>query len=529
MRVLIVDDDPNTIEMIKTTMKWDEMGVTEILCSYNGIHAKQILQSKEPEIVLCDIEMPLCDGMEVLKYVYENNIVTEFIFLTCHDSFEYAKKAIEFNAMGYLTKPFKLEEITAVIMKAIVKVNNRMSHNELIHKEYIWRKNQDMMGNSLLWAIFQKTVPNNKEKLKNIINIRNINFDVDEKVYLVYAGINKRKPSTNEYKEADYFYILRHLTLELINNQFDFKNAVEYTLEPYNVILLVVKESEATKDLLIDRCEKLISVSKTYMDTKVVCMVGNLIDCEELADTKKEMDALFHQEANYSRKVINYSDIRNTTELEAGGINFERILKALRNKEKVSLVNYIRDFIEDSMKAGTLNSYTMNLIHQDLLQIFYGYLQEHNIQADKLLHDRVAIQMNVAAEYSTFDMIKYINYMYDRILDLISEMQQTTTIVTKAKIYIQQHFTEDIDRNDVANSVFLTPNYLSKLFNKETGLTIRDYVNQLRVDEAKKFLNSTSKAISTIAMDVGFANVSYFSTVFKKYSGCNPDTWRKIN
>jgi two-component system response regulator YesN len=110
---------------------------------------------------------------------------------------------------------------------------------------------------------------------------------------------------------------------------------------------------------------------------------------------------------------------------------------------------------------------------------------------------------------------------------LIYEVQQTSTIVAKAKQYILQHFAEDINRNDVANSVYLTPNYLSKLFNKETGLTIRDYINQLRIDEAKRQLNATSKAISMIAMDVGFENVSYFSTVFKKYCGCNPDTWRK--
>jgi two-component system response regulator YesN len=257
-------------------------------------------------------------------------------------------------------------------------------------------------------------------------------------------------------------------------------------------------------------------------------MIGNLISCEELADMKKEMDVLFQQEAGYSRKVLCYSDINDSLELEAGSINYERILKSLRNKEKVSLINYIRDFTEDSMKAGTLNSYKMNMIHHDLLQIFYGYLQEHNIQVDKLLQDKVTRQMNDTAEYSVFDMIKYVNYMFDRITELIMEVQQTTTIVEKAKKYIQQHYTEAIDRNDVANNVYLTPNYLSKLFNKETGVTIRDYVNQLRIDEAKRLLNTTRKAISTIAMDVGYENISYFSTVFKKYCGCNPDNWRKL-
>jgi len=528
MRVLVVDDDPNTIELIRNTIKWEEIGITEVLCSYNGIHAIQMIQDKKPEIVLCDIEMPLCSGMEVLKNIYDNNIEVEFIFLTCHYSFEYAKKAIELNAMGYLTKPFKPEELYAVIMKAIVKVNNRMSHNDLVQKDYLWRKNQDIMSNSILWAIFQKTIPNNREKLKNIIELRNINFDVNEKYYLVYSGINTRILNTKEYKESDFFYILRHLTLEVINNQFNYKYAVEYTLEHYNILLLVVKESEAVKEVLIERCEKLISAIKSYLDADVVCMVGNLVSCEELADTKKKMDVLFQQEAGYSKKVLTYSEITNPVELEIGGVNYEKIIKSLRNKEKVSLINYIRGFMEENINNGTLNSYKMNIIHHDLLQIFYGYLQEHNMQADKLLHDTVARQMNTAAEYSIFDMLKYANYMYDRVSELINELQQTSTIVEKAKKYIRQHYTENIDRDDVANSVFLTPNYLSKLFNKETDLTIRDYINQLRIDEAKKLLNTTSKAISTIAMDVGFENVSYFSTVFKKYCGSNPDAWRKL-
>jgi two-component system response regulator YesN len=383
------------------------------------------------------------------------------------------------------------------------------------------------MGNSFLWAIFQKTVPNNKEKLKNIVSQRNIAFDVDENVYLVYTGISTRKIKHNNYTEADLNYMLRHLALELINNQFDYRSAVEYTMEPYNILLLVVKESEAAKAELIERCKKLIAVSKSYLNAEMVCMVGNLVSYEGLADTKREMDAFFLQEASYNGKVLIYSDLQHSNEADTIGIDNERVIKNLKNKEKVFFINYIRDYMEDNMKTGTLNSYKMNVLHHDLMQIFYGYLQEHNIQADKLQLDGTARQLNSVAEYSIFDMIKYINYMYDRITYLINEVQQTSTIVAKAKQYILQHFAEDINRNDVANSVFLTPNYLSKLFNKETGLTIRDYINQLRIDEAKRQLNATSKAISMIAMDVGFENVSYFSTVFKKYCGCNPDTWRK--
>ena len=86
---------------------------------------------------------------------------------------------------------------------------------------------------------------------------------------------------------------------------------------------------------MIERCERLVSVSKSYLSAEVVCLVGNLIRCEDLSDTKKEMDIMFQQEASCGRKVLIYSEISNSAEEEAG-INYDKILKALRNKDKAS-------------------------------------------------------------------------------------------------------------------------------------------------------------------------------------------------
>ena len=82
------------------------------------------------------------------------------------------------------------------------------------------------------------------------------------------------------------------------------------------------------------------------------------------------------------------------------------------------------------------------------------------------------------------------------------------------------------DRNDVAAVTFVTPNYLSKLFKNSMNMNLREYINQLRIEEAKRLLLSTSLSVSEIASNVGYYNISYFSTVFHKIVGVSPYDWR---
>ncbi|MNJ56839.1 Bifunctional transcriptional activator/DNA repair enzyme AdaA [compost metagenome] len=99
-------------------------------------------------------------------------------------------------------------------------------------------------------------------------------------------------------------------------------------------------------------------------------------------------------------------------------------------------------------------------------------------------------------------------------------------VVERAKRFIHQNYNQDLSRDDVAASVFLTPDYLAKVFKHETGLTIKEYLNEYRIETAKRMLIESSASISTIAMNAGFDNISYFSTVFKKLTGEPPNAFR---
>jgi two-component system response regulator YesN len=84
-----------------------------------------------------------------------------------------------------------------------------------------------------------------------------------------------------------------------------------------------------------------------------------------------------------------------------------------------------------------------------------------------------------------------------------------------------------LSRDWLANAVFLHPDYISRLFKKETGLLISEYLQQKRIEYAKQLLTQTNQSVTDIALAVGYSNISYFSTTFKKIMRMGPIEYRK--
>jgi AraC-type DNA-binding domain-containing proteins len=99
--------------------------------------------------------------------------------------------------------------------------------------------------------------------------------------------------------------------------------------------------------------------------------------------------------------------------------------------------------------------------------------------------------------------------------------------VRDAKRYIQAEYARRLTLEEVAAVVFISPSYLSKLFNSETGQSFKEYINDIRIAESKKLLKSTEMSLSEISNTVGFVDQSYFSRVFKLRAGMAPKDWRK--
>ena len=106
------------------------------------------------------------------------------------------------------------------------------------------------------------------------------------------------------------------------------------------------------------------------------------------------------------------------------------------------------------------------------------------------------------------------------------EGQKHSNYIDKCKDYVSRHYKEKIYLQDMADSLGLSSTYLSRLFSRETGMRLQDYINLFRVERAANLLVYSEESISYIAEYVNFPSQSYFGKMFRKYKHMTPKDYR---
>lgn len=106
------------------------------------------------------------------------------------------------------------------------------------------------------------------------------------------------------------------------------------------------------------------------------------------------------------------------------------------------------------------------------------------------------------------------------------EKPRTSSHVERAKDYVRKHYREKIYLDDIADSIGISPTHLSKLFKKETGQCLQDYINEERVFRAANLLMYSELSLMEIAEYVHFPSQSYFGKIFKQFKGVSPRIFR---
>ncbi|MFC2949642.1 helix-turn-helix transcriptional regulator [Virgibacillus sediminis] len=126
---------------------------------------------------------------------------------------------------------------------------------------------------------------------------------------------------------------------------------------------------------------------------------------------------------------------------------------------------------------------------------------------------------------------KLMAVMAEDYCDLVQQFStgEYRPIVRKAVDFIQLNLGEKLSLEVVAAELFITPSHLSRKFKEDTGVSMTEFINQKRVEEAKWYLERDTIAVTDVALMVGFNDVNYFSKVFKRYTGMAPTAYVKEN
>jgi Response regulator containing CheY-like receiver domain and AraC-type DNA-binding domain len=121
-RLIIIDDEELFRKNLINKIDWCSYGITIAGEAENGREALEIIRKIKPDIVICDIKMPIMDGISVLKNM-ENIGHTKFIILSGYNDFEFTRHAIMYGAFDYILKPLKEEELVGVLIRAVESLN----------------------------------------------------------------------------------------------------------------------------------------------------------------------------------------------------------------------------------------------------------------------------------------------------------------------------------------------------------------------------------------------------------------------
>lgn len=132
------------------------------------------------------------------------------------------------------------------------------------------------------------------------------------------------------------------------------------------------------------------------------------------------------------------------------------------------------------------------------------------------------------ATHSLPQLLKWVEDVNKHIC-LLLDRGEDATVVERAKTYVENHILGEINRDQIAENIHVSPEYLSRVFRKKTGRSLVEYITDTKMKAAQEMLTHSDKSISQIATQLGYGNFSYFSQLFRNYFSLTPSEFRRRN
>ncbi|RKP56241.1 response regulator [Cohnella endophytica] len=523
-QLLIVDDEVLAVDGVKSGVDWREVGISRVFAAYSVAQAKEMFERERIDILLCDIEMPQGTGLQLLEWVRERYPKTETIFLTCHADFAFAKQAIQLGSLDYVLKPVPFAELADVIRRAANKVRQENQLSEFTQYGKYWFQYQPLLVEKFWLDIVNQTIPGNAEAVMRAAEERKIPFAGEMKFIPVLIRVRRWHKVISLREEKIMEYAFRNSAEELLLPGRE--NGLLLSLGNGTMLALLDGDAESSReDKLKEACKAYIAFCHRYFYCDLSCYIGDGVRGHEMASMLLRLTELDRNNVAYDNRVFLLHELRMAAKQ---GVLPDMSVWAvmLREGAQEKVLAEAETYMEQQANAGRLSPELLHQFIQDFQQTLYYVLQTKGIQAHQLLSDSESMELSVRSVRSATDLIAWIRHAVVKAMTYATSIEQSQSVVNRVIFYIKQHITEDFSRDDIANSVFLNPDYLTRVFKKETGMSISDYLLKERLGIAQELLAKTDMPVSAVAAQIGYSNFSHFSRMFKKYTDLNPIDYR---
>ncbi|MFC6452521.1 helix-turn-helix domain-containing protein [Paenibacillus vulneris] len=523
-QLLIVDDEIHAVEGILSGVHWQRLGITAVLTAYTVKQAKEVFEREQVDIMLCDIEMPQATGLELAEWVRERYPRTATIFLTCHADFKYAKQALQMGSLDYILKPIPFLELEKTIQKAIEKNLKDSEIEQFSQYGQFWFQHQPVLIERFWLDLIHQVIPARADAVKRAAAERNIPYDESMTFIPILIGVQRwHKPLTLR-EEKIMEYALKNAAEEMIIG--DHQKGQVVSLDRGLLAILPATSRDDFEMSMERACNRYIEACKQYFSCDLSCYIGDAIHGQDMFGMVKALRDLERNNVAYNNKVFFISDVSLRSSLHVlPDMGVWAVM--LKEGEYGRVLQEATAYLDGMLQRDTVDATLLHQWYQDFQQTMYVALQNKGIQAHQLFSDSISLDASANATRSVTDLVSWMNHVVNRALEYVNTVEQSQSVVNRVIGYIKLHLAEDLSREEIANHVYLNPDYLNRLFKKETGMAISDYLFQERLKLAQELLSKTEMPISAVASHIGYANFSHFSRMFKKYTDMNPNEYRQ--
>ena len=498
MKLLIVDDDRYAREGILSSLPLEALGIHNVMQTHDGKMALEIVRWFCPDIIITDICMPRMDGMAFAAAVRRLQPECLLIFITGFAEIGYLKQAIELSAVAFVEKPLQPDELLRAVQTAIWR-----------HQE---RKNAHQRTESLLKLRRQQLAATMMRSQKDMGELRSLCKQVGFPLSGSYRCLAIRAGQSNPYEALDL--------LEEAAAAHGFDCAAEIREERHiHLVLAGKRRHEQPLAALMDRLLRLSP------DMRIAA--GMPVDRLDQVHESRKAACLMLEGAFYApeQRCFPYAP-----GVRGGGVmsvdvsaQFVRYLEESRDQLPAWLDALLGEII--SARADRVEDVRLLMLsilrelyrrNPELYGKVYGISQPHELE-------EYVFSVTCAQQYR-----EMLRVLFDELNALEDASSRFAQVVRDAKSYIAQHIHEpELGLKEISAKVNFSAAYLNVVFRTETGMTLKQYLIDCRIREAKRLLRDPNVRIAEIAQRCGYSNPNYFAKAFKEAAGMTPGEYRE--
>lgn len=505
IRILIVDDELTSRNTIKKLLEGSE--IYEVAGDFsNGKMALDWLRQNTADIMLCDMQMPGIDGVELMRSVHIINEYLPIIAISGFDDFDYVRGSLINGACNYLLK-HELTEKQLLYVLDQVRERYRIvpAGGEVYYRRgYCIYDEKEFSAEGISKLIDRKYI---EFKTANIIAVA-ISPD-----YRFKKGIHEK-----EYRR------------DIVNAVIDMLNQMLGDRYPYlihvtgkgHIIPLVSFTEEKSTLLMMNVAGNLVRRIQNQivrmLDITATIVVGDVQrTLEQALEQARRMDGLLEDKMYLGGNRIVSEAIAQKldySEKEIPDNLWNQLQYELKNQMDGYLLT-VRDVLDVMGKE--------RLARQKVIKNCSRILEllEKNTVLDAAECEEMYERIKQHEEYTEIrsEILETLNRK-NRMRQ--SQEHKYSSQIMQAAQYIEQNYMQDISLEKCAEVTGISYTYLSRSFKKETGMRFVEFLNRCRVNKAKSLLVRKDIPMREIAQRSGFRNYNYFFKVFKEMEGMTP-------